>query len=136
MPKIQMVTGIIKNCSVEKLEDVELIEGIIGQAAKLMDLTLLKTVSHKFTPRGLTSVALLAESHIAVHTYPEEGAIFLDVMSCGKRDAKMVGINRIKPTAPKAKGLSVKSRICQGMAQTSTWLAIQAKAIPIQKMAN
>ena len=90
MPKIQMVTGIIRNCSVEKLEDVKLIEGIIEQAAKFMDLTVLKTISHKFTPRGLTSVALLAESHIAVHTYPEEGAIFLDVMSCGQRDAKMV----------------------------------------------
>ncbi len=90
MPKIQIVTGIIRECNVEKLEDLELIEGIVKHATKLLDLTLLKAISHKFSPLGLTSVALLAESHIAVHTYPEEGAIFVDVMSCGKRDAMMV----------------------------------------------
>lgn len=90
MPKIQTVTGIIRNCNAEKLEDIGLIEREIEKAAKFMELTLLKTISHKFTPLGLTSVALLAESHIAVHTYPEESAIFVDVMSCGRRDAKMV----------------------------------------------
>jgi len=90
MPKIQMVTGIIRNCNVEKLEDIELIEREIEKATKLMDLTLLESISHKFTPQGLTSVALLAESHIAVHTYPEESTIFVDVMSCGRKDAKIV----------------------------------------------
>lgn len=90
MPKIQMVAGIIKNCNVEKLEDIGLIEREIEKAAEFMDLTLLKTISHKFTPLGLTSVALLAESHIAVHTYPEERTIFVDIMSCGRKDAKMV----------------------------------------------
>ncbi len=90
MPRIQTVTGIIRNCNVEKLEDIGLIERDLEKAAKLMDLTLLKTISHKFTPQGLTSVALLAESHIAVHTYPEECTIFVDIMSCGRKDAKMV----------------------------------------------
>ncbi|MDY6931871.1 MAG: adenosylmethionine decarboxylase [Halobacteriota archaeon] len=90
MPKIQIITGVIKECDVEKLENLELIEGIIGRAAEFLDLTVLKTISHKFSPLGLTSVSLLAESHIAVHTYPEESAIFVDVMSCGKRDAMKV----------------------------------------------
>ena len=90
MARIQAVIGLIKHCSVEKLENIALMEGMLEKAAKQMDLTLLKTVSHKFSPQGLTAVALLAESHIAVHTYPEENSIFVEVMSCGQRDAKEV----------------------------------------------
>ena len=88
MARIQAVIGLIKGCRVEKLEDVAFIERVLAKTAKLMDLTLLKTVSHKFSPQGLTAVALLAESHIAVHTYPEEHSIFVEVMSCGRGDAK------------------------------------------------
>ena len=90
MARIQAIIGLIKDCNVEKLENVALMEETIEKAVKLMDLTLLKTVSHKFSPQGLTAIALLAESHIAVHTYPEENAIFVEVMSCGRGDAKKV----------------------------------------------
>ena len=91
MAKIQAIIGLIKDCSVEKLENIALMEGILEKAAKLMDLTLLKTVSHKFSPQGLTAIALLAESHIAIHTYPEENSIFVEVMSCcGRGDARKV----------------------------------------------
>ena len=61
----------------------------LREAAKMMDLALLEAVSHKFSPQGMTAVVLLAESHIAVHTYPEENMIFVDMASCGSRDAKM-----------------------------------------------
>jgi len=90
MARIQAIIGLIKDCNLEKLENIALMEGMLEKAAKLMDLTLLKTVSHKFSPQGLTAVALLAESHIAIHTYPEENTIFVEVMSCGQRDAKEV----------------------------------------------
>jgi S-adenosylmethionine decarboxylase len=89
MAQIQALIGLLTHCSVEKMEDVMLIEGILRKAAKMMDLTLLETVSHKFTPQGMTAVVLLAESHIAVHTYPEENTIFVEMASCGSRDAKM-----------------------------------------------
>ena len=89
MARIQAIIGLLTHCNVEKMEDVMLIEAILKKAAKMMDLTLLETVSHKFSPQGMTAVALLAESHIAVHTYPEEKKIFVEMASCGSRDAKM-----------------------------------------------
>lgn len=43
-------------------------------------------VSYKrFTPQGVTVLALLAESHASMHTYPERGAVFVDVFTCGHR---------------------------------------------------
>ncbi len=84
-----MLIGLLTHCSVEKMEDFMFIEGVLRKAAKMMDLTLLETVSHKFSPQGMTAFVLLAESHIAVHTYPEENTIFVEMASCGRRDAKM-----------------------------------------------
>lgn len=37
---------------------------------------------HKFKPYGYTAVWLLAESHLAVHTFPEQGAVYFELTSC------------------------------------------------------
>ena len=47
--------------------------------------TVLDVVSHRFEPQGATVVALLAESHASVHAYPEAGAAFVDVFTCGEQ---------------------------------------------------
>ena len=39
---------------------------------------------HRFEPQGTTVLALLAESHASVHAYPEAGAAFVDVFTCGE----------------------------------------------------
>jgi len=38
-----------------------------------------------FEPSGVTALWLLSESHVSVHTYPEDGALFLDAFTCGER---------------------------------------------------
>lgn len=48
--------------------------------------TLLHLHTHKFSPQGVSGVAVLAESHISVHTWPEIGYGAFDVFMCG--DAK------------------------------------------------
>ncbi|VUT24793.1 MAG: S-adenosylmethionine decarboxylase proenzyme precursor [Candidatus Methanolliviera sp. GoM_asphalt] len=90
MVRVQAIMGIIRDCDLEKMEDANFMQVMIERTVKLMDLTLLKTVSHKFTPQGLTTVALLSESHIAIDTYPEEKLMLVDVISCGQKDAKIV----------------------------------------------
>jgi spermidine synthase len=47
--------------------------------------TVLDVVSHGFEPQGVTVLALLAESHASVHAYPEAGAAFVDVFTCGEQ---------------------------------------------------
>ena len=47
--------------------------------------TVLDVLSHRFTPQGVTVIALLAESHASVHSYPEDGAAFVDVFTCGEQ---------------------------------------------------
>ena len=45
---------------------------------------------HKFEPQGLTGIILLAESHISIHTWPENGEAAVDVFTCGGRDSRQI----------------------------------------------
>ena len=47
-------------------------------------LTILNISKYKFEPQGFTILALLAESHISFHTFPEKGIISFDFFTCGK----------------------------------------------------
>lgn len=63
-----------------KKELKQLLEG----AAKAANSKPLQISIYKFEPQGITGVILLAESHIAVHTWPEIGYIAVDIFTCGK----------------------------------------------------
>jgi S-adenosylmethionine decarboxylase len=49
-----------------------------------LPITTLQTNKHFFEPHGLTAVALLAESHASIHTWPESGLICMDFFTCSK----------------------------------------------------
>lgn len=46
--------------------------------------TILKTVEHEFSPQGYTGIFLLSESHLAVHTFPENGISWIELASCSE----------------------------------------------------
>tara|TARA_B110000114_G_scaffold106579_1_gene111989 strand:- start:122 stop:949 length:828 start_codon:yes stop_codon:yes gene_type:complete len=64
--------------------DPSLFESVIHKIAKAAEVTVLKISKHKFEPQGFTILALLAESHISFHTFPEKGIISFDFFTCGK----------------------------------------------------
>lgn len=69
------------------LQDIELIEQTMRNAAAACGATLLEIKLHSFgVNAGITGVAILAESHISIHTWPETGYIAIDVFMCGKCD--------------------------------------------------
>ncbi len=75
------------DCSPDLLNDVLFIRDTVEQAAKRSLSILLDLRSHQFYPQGVTAVALLAESHLSIHTWPEYGYAGVDVFTCGD-DAK------------------------------------------------
>lgn len=46
---------------------------------------MVKSCFHKFSPYGLSGVVVIAESHLAVHTWPEHRAVCLDLFSCSNK---------------------------------------------------
>ena len=59
-------------------------EKLVYKIAKKAKVTVLEISKYKFEPQGFTIVALLAESHISFHTFPENGIISFDFFTCGK----------------------------------------------------
>ena len=71
------------DCDPSKLDDEAFLRSAITQAAERAGATLLNLITHQFDPQGVTGLALLAESHISIHTWPESGYAAVDVFTCG-----------------------------------------------------
>ena len=71
-------------CDSEKLNDESFLRCTLNRAAKLANATVLNLISNKFEPQGVTAIALLAESHISIHTWPESNYSAVDIFTCGQ----------------------------------------------------
>ena len=71
------------NCDPSRLDDEAFVRDTMTTAAKRAGATLLNLITHRFQPQGVTGLALLAESHISIHTWPESGYAAVDVFTCG-----------------------------------------------------
>ena len=70
-----------------RLDDRDHIENALRDAVKAAGATLLYIHLHKFSPNGgVSGVAVISESHISVHTWPERGYAAFDVFTCGNCD--------------------------------------------------
>lgn len=55
------------------------------QIAKILELTVVNSFVHKFEPHGVSAVLILAESHLAVHTWPEHHYMHIDLFICSPK---------------------------------------------------
>jgi S-adenosylmethionine decarboxylase len=70
-----------------RLDDLAHIEETLRECVRAAGATLLHIHLHHFTPNnGVSGVAVLAESHISVHSWPESGFAAFDVFMCGNAD--------------------------------------------------
>jgi S-adenosylmethionine decarboxylase len=67
-----------------RLDDLDHIEATLRRCVEAARATLLHIHLHHFQPNGVSGVAVLAESHISIHTWPDAGYAALDVFMCGK----------------------------------------------------
>lgn len=86
-----------------RLDDADLVERALSDAVRAAGATILDLNLHHFGEgQGVTGVALLAESHMSIHTWPEHGYAALDLFLCGRRhdiDAAMgVLADAFRPT--------------------------------------
>lgn len=76
-----------KECNDEALKDLPRLEQAFEEAVRASGATLLQSSKYIFSPDAITIVSLLSESHASIHTYPEKGACFVDLFTCGDRCA-------------------------------------------------
>jgi S-adenosylmethionine decarboxylase len=66
------------------LNNEHLLKDLLVKAATQCGANVLGVQSNKFNPNGVTVLCLLSESHVSIHTYPEQGFAALDCYTCGE----------------------------------------------------
>lgn len=77
------VTLDLRDVPFETLNDVALLKSVMVEAVSRCGATIVGENFIKFHPQGVTGVLVLSESHLSIHTYPEEGFAAIDCYTCG-----------------------------------------------------
>jgi S-adenosylmethionine decarboxylase len=86
----------LKGCPFDLLDDEQEIKLLLYRATEASKSTLLNLATYKFDPQGVTGFAMLAESHISIHTWPENGMAVCDVFTCGDTAMPENGVEYMK----------------------------------------
>jgi S-adenosylmethionine decarboxylase len=94
------------NCDISILNDTKKIEQIMLNAAKAANATIVDSKFHKFSPHGVSGTVIIAESHLAIHTWPEYAFAAVDIFTCGDLTDNPAAFNVLK-TEFKAQSTSI-----------------------------
>jgi len=73
----------LSGCDAERLSDIDVVRAMMVAAAKIANATIMESAFHRFQPHGVSGVVVIAESHLAIHTWPETGYAAMDFYTCG-----------------------------------------------------
>lgn len=110
----------LSECSVEVLNNLSKVKEILSQAAVNANTEVKELAFHHFYPQGVSGVVVIAESHISIHTWPENGYAALDIYTCGDKanprvacdyiakefSAKTIHLTEINRGIPDPRGLT------------------------------
>jgi S-adenosylmethionine decarboxylase len=97
---LSIIVATLEGCPFDVIDDPELIEQLLHEAIAAGGFTLLHSHVHRFQPQGVTGAAVLSESHLAVHSWPEEGVLFVDLATCSGDEATRAAFERICALVP------------------------------------
>ena len=105
------VLGEMYGVDFDKLNDKELLETALKKGIEKSGASLCSMQTKVFEPYGVTSLALLSESHASIHTYPDFGSLFFDAFTCGETcDPKKIAESLIEILKPESHDLKVVYR--------------------------
>ncbi len=100
------------------LDDLDGVEAALRECVERCQATLLHIHLHHFPPNGgISGVAVLAESHISVHTWPERRFAAFDIFMCGKARAEEAISVLMRAFAPKSVHITENLRGIRGHAR-------------------
>jgi S-adenosylmethionine decarboxylase proenzyme len=83
-------------CECDCLDSESAIRKLMLEAASRSGATIVGNIFHHFSPHGVTGVVVIAESHLAIHTWPEFRYASVDLFTCGTHLNPWIGFEYIK----------------------------------------
>jgi S-adenosylmethionine decarboxylase proenzyme len=93
-------------CECTYLDSEPAIRELMLEAASISGSTIVGTIFHHFSPQGVTGVVVIAESHLAIHTWPEFRYASVDIFTCGTHLDPWAGFEYLKERLQSRKSLS------------------------------
>ncbi len=109
--KLFVLLAIYDACPPDFLNDQQALRSALDLAVARGPFTGLGTLVVPFSPQGVTACAVVGESHIALHTWPEEGRIFIDIASCSTLESAHRALAAIAESLPKGRRVLLEERI-------------------------
>lgn len=96
------ILATLEGCPRNLTEKAEIVKALLNEIVSEAKLNKVGETAHQFQPHGVTAVILLAESHISIHTWPENnGLAAIDIFTCGNegnaREAFNILLKKFKP---------------------------------------
>ena len=96
----------LEGCPFSTLDNEEHIKFCLFHAAEASYSKVLKIETQKFVPQGVTGFALLAESHLSIHTWPEKGVAKCEIFTCGAKSTPEKAVEYLVEAFKAAKSTS------------------------------
>ena len=100
------------------LNDAEALRQALASAVRAGSFTPLESVVVKFQPHGVTACVVVGESHLALHTWPEEGRLYFEAVSCSTERSVSAAVETITSSLPAGKPVLVDRRTLDPDAST------------------
>ena len=79
----------------EVITDVSKLQDILVEAARQANAQVWSVSFNRFPPNGVSGVVVISESHLAVHTWPEENYMALDIYTCGAKSMPLKAVEYV-----------------------------------------
>ena len=83
-------------CPADLLNDVTALETVMIEAAQRAGATVINSMFHHFSPFGVSGVVVIQESHLTIHTWPEQGFAAIDLFTCGTQTKPRRALTHLK----------------------------------------
>jgi S-adenosylmethionine decarboxylase len=90
---LRHVTCMMFKCSTTKLNNLASLEEIFRKSLEISNARIVQLDSHQFDPEGITIMAILADCHAVLHTWPEESFVMVEIFTCGKTSTPSAGVD-------------------------------------------
>lgn len=98
--KLFVALAVFEGCPRGWLDSEAALRSALDDAVKAGSFTCLGMLVVPFSPQGVTACAVVGESHLALHSWPEEGRLFVDVASCSTRASVLAAVEAIRKAMP------------------------------------
>lgn len=112
------------DCNSNILNNVQRVEEAMTEAAIACGATVVQKNFHHFSPYGVSGVVIIAESHLAIHTWPEYGYAAVDLFTCGASCDPKVAYDYLQEAL--GSGSAFYSHLKRGLLNVETHQMIEA----------